>query len=109
MRLVRLYARHSGQSGAGAVAHCDGIYNDYIHAGGFDNNWVDNEWLGNCLDDHHFRDYNQRINNDWFDDERDDDKRNNFDWIDRYDSDRLDLQRRNASCEHLDRRPGSTV
>ena len=37
-----------------------------------DHNWGDNEQLGNYIDDHHFCNYNKRINNGWFHNEWDD-------------------------------------
>ncbi len=69
MRHARLYAGYSGQNRTSAVANFDGgLSNDL----GFDHNWGDNEQLGNYIDDHHFCNYNKRINNGWFHNEWDD-------------------------------------
>jgi hypothetical protein len=113
MRHARLDARHSRQSGASAVAHFDdGVYNDLGDAVGCDNNWGDNEQLGKYIDYHHFRNYNQRINNGWFDNQWDDSQRNdhqrNDKRIDRDGHDRINLEHRSdPGCEHHDCRPGS--
>ena len=89
MRLVRLYARYSGQSRTSAVANFDGGLSNNLVTVGRDNNRGDNEQLGNYLDDH-FCNYNKRINNGWFHNEWDDDQ--HLDQrINRHDRDRLDI------------------
>lgn len=104
MRHTRLYAGNSRQGGAGAIAFFDadefGFGSDYVDTVGLDNNWGDNERLGNNYIDYNNRN-DDRIYNEWIHNHRINER------IDRYRRYRLNVERgSNSGCEHDDSRAG---
>ena len=98
MRHTWLYAGNSRQGGACTVAYVDadgfGFGSDYVDTVGLDNNWGDNERLGNDDIDYNNRN-DDRICNEWIHNDR----------IDRHRRYRLDVERgSNSGCEHDDSR-----
>lgn len=105
MRHTWLYVRNSSQGWAGTAAHFDADFgNDDVDTERIDKHWGNNERLWSLIDDHNCND-NNRFNNDWFYNKRDDnhhiDER-----FDRHDRDRDDRDRRHVrrrcqpGCEH---------